>query len=226
MRYTHVNHQLSPSSWYINLLAPGKFSWNFKLEIFKQSLVTDGWGISCEIALIWISLDFTDDQSILVQVMAWCRQATSHYLSQCWPRSMPLYGVTRRQWVNSLWPGESIWGESLSKLVQITTLCLRIPSHHQNKWWLFVNEIPGLILGLHPANERQCYKVTPSLIGWAQTKNQPKDPKQGIPVEFLKNNIMMNATQNHLKFLVLKQMPFIMGWHCVSNSPKLTFRNG
>ena len=35
----------------------------------------DGWGISCEIALIWMSLDFTDDQSTLVQVMAWCRQA-------------------------------------------------------------------------------------------------------------------------------------------------------
>ena len=27
----------------------------------------------------------------------------------------------------------------------------------------------GLILGLHPANERRPYKVTPSLIGWAQT---------------------------------------------------------
>ena len=31
----------------------------------------------------------------------------------------------------------------------------------------------GLILGLHPAHERRRYKVTPSLIGWAQTKNQP-----------------------------------------------------
>ena len=27
----------------------------------------------------------------------------------------------------------------------------------------------GLILGLHPANKRHCYKVTRSLIGWAQT---------------------------------------------------------
>ena len=26
----------------------------------------------------------------------------------------------------------------------------------------------GLILGLQPANERRRYKVTPSLIGWAQ----------------------------------------------------------
>ena len=32
-----------------------------------------------------MSLDFTDDKSTLAQVMAWCRQATSHYLSQCWP---------------------------------------------------------------------------------------------------------------------------------------------
>ena len=34
-----------------------------------------------------MSLDFTDDQSTLVQVMAWCCQATSHNLSQCWPKS-------------------------------------------------------------------------------------------------------------------------------------------
>ena len=31
----------------------------------------------------------------------------------------------------------------------------------------------GLILGLRPANERRRYKVTLSLMGWAQTKNQP-----------------------------------------------------
>ena len=29
--------------------------------------------------------------------------------------------------------------------------------------------ILGLILGWHPANERRRYKVTLSLIGWAQT---------------------------------------------------------
>ena len=54
---------------------------------FKWILVINGWGIYCEIPLIWMSLDFTDDQSTLVEVMAWCRQATSHYLSQCLPRS-------------------------------------------------------------------------------------------------------------------------------------------
>ena len=32
---------------------------------------------------------------------------------------------------------------------------------------------PGLILALRPANKRRRYKVTPSLIGWAQTYDQP-----------------------------------------------------
>ena len=59
-----------------------------------------GWDISCEIALKWMPLDLTDDKSTLVQVMAWCHQAPSHYLSQCWPRSLSPYGVTRPQWVN------------------------------------------------------------------------------------------------------------------------------
>ena len=54
------------------------------------------WGISCEIDLIWMSLDLTDDQS----GMAWCRQAISHYMNQCWPRSLPPYGISRPQWVN------------------------------------------------------------------------------------------------------------------------------
>ena len=31
----------------------------------------------------------------------------------------------------------------------------------------FINA--GLILVLHPANERRRHKVTPSLIGWAQS---------------------------------------------------------
>ena len=57
-----------------NSLVPGEYEWNFKYVIFKGILVTDGWGISCEIALIWMSLNLTDDQSVLVQVMAWCHQ--------------------------------------------------------------------------------------------------------------------------------------------------------
>ena len=42
----------------------------------------------------------TDDESTLVQAMAWCLQATSHYLSQCWLNSLSPYGVASAQWVN------------------------------------------------------------------------------------------------------------------------------
>ena len=82
-------------------LAPGKFEWYLRYLIFQIIAVIDGWVISCELALRWMLLDLTDDKSTLVQVMAWCRQATSHYLSQCWPKSLSPHGVTRPQWVNS-----------------------------------------------------------------------------------------------------------------------------
>ena len=42
---------------------------NNKLAIMPQCAISD-FGAVCD--------------SILVQVMVWCRQATSHYLSQCW----------------------------------------------------------------------------------------------------------------------------------------------
>ena len=61
--------------------------------------MNSGWGISYEIALRWMPVDLTDDKSTLVQVMAWCHHATSHYLSQCWPRSMSPNSVTRPEWV-------------------------------------------------------------------------------------------------------------------------------
>ena len=33
--------------------------------------------------------------------------------------------------------------------------------------------VAGPILGLRPANERHCYKVAVSLVGWVQTLNEP-----------------------------------------------------
>ena len=43
--------------------------------MFKLILVADGCDIPSEVALRLTSLDFSDDKSTLVQVMAWCRQA-------------------------------------------------------------------------------------------------------------------------------------------------------
>ena len=70
--------------------------------------MNDGWGISCEIAHRWMPQDLADDKSTLVQIMAWCHQATSHYLSQCWPRSMSPNGVIRPQLVNKITHDDAI----------------------------------------------------------------------------------------------------------------------
>ena len=91
-----------PHSCWLSSLAHGQFEWSFSYLIFQIISVIDGWVISSELALRWMSLDFTDDKSTLVQVTAWCRQATSHYLSQCWPRYLSPYGVTMPQWVTQL----------------------------------------------------------------------------------------------------------------------------
>ena len=103
-KYIYLNHDKILIRISFNSLAPGGFQFNFRKVISKLTLVNGGWGISNEIALRWMPLDLTDDKSTLVQVMAWCRQATSHYLSQCWPRWMSPFGVTRPQRVKGLRP--------------------------------------------------------------------------------------------------------------------------
>ena len=87
-----LQHQ---SGWPFNSLTPGRFQRNFLQSNFQANF-SDWWlkymCISCKIVLKWMPMDLTDGKSTLVQVMAWCRQATSHYLNQCWPRSMSPYG--------------------------------------------------------------------------------------------------------------------------------------
>ena len=40
--------------------------------------------------------------STLARVTAWCLTALSHYMSQCWTRSLSPYGTTRPQWDNKV----------------------------------------------------------------------------------------------------------------------------
>ena len=62
------------------------------LEVcFKTHWRTDILNISCEIGPLWMPTS--------VPVMAWCRQATNHYFSQCWPRSISSNDFTGLQYV-------------------------------------------------------------------------------------------------------------------------------
>ena len=81
----------------INSLDPERCGSNFRGLFSKLISWIDIMSTSCEIDLMSVS---QDDKSTLIQVMTWSHQATSHYLNQCWPRSMLPYGITRSQWVD------------------------------------------------------------------------------------------------------------------------------
>ena len=88
-------------------LAPGRCDRNSELVILKLITMIDIFSISSEIILRWIPRDLrsmqqntSDEKSTQVEVMAWCSQATSHYLDQRSHRSMSPYDVTRPQLVN------------------------------------------------------------------------------------------------------------------------------
>ena len=94
-----------PKFWcHLYSLAPGKSECDSKNRIFNLVLLIGIFRSSHDNNFQWMPQDLTDDKSILVQVMAWCRQATSHCLSQCWLSLLSPYGVARPQWVNSLNP--------------------------------------------------------------------------------------------------------------------------
>ena len=104
------------SSWSLSPFTHWPLGYVVAILIVILVLEINNLGNSCEIALGWI-LQNSCDQSIWVQLMAWCRRATSHYLSQCWPRSMSPHDVTRPQWI------EVLNTSSANKLANL--ICLR-----------------------------------------------------------------------------------------------------
>ena len=78
----------------VSLLAPRRYGFNLKLDILKLIRRIDILSTSNEIALRWMPQNLTNDTSTFIQVIFWCRQATSHYLNQCWPNSLSPYGVS------------------------------------------------------------------------------------------------------------------------------------
>ena len=96
-------------------------------EILKLTSRVNILNISCENALRGMPQYLT-----LVQVMAWCSQATSHYLSQCWPGSMSPYGVTRPQWVNHV---RSSGDTELTQKVAVMSLKVSKTNTGFGKWF-------------------------------------------------------------------------------------------
>ena len=113
----------TPDTWYINSLVPGRSGCDFKNSNFILVLFVCIFRSPHDNALGWMPWDLTDGKSTLVEVMAWCRQATSHYLSQSWSRSLLPYGVTRPQWVQVRTKWLTFWEDNV-KYIFLKKICL------------------------------------------------------------------------------------------------------
>ena len=124
----------------INLLLPGDAIWHYRTSI----------------TLVWVKL-------------TWCKTPpnitwTNVHLSSI--RSLKLIIPVTKFWLRFI-------KLSFKKMYLISQL--RNIGHFvqasvfflTNYWHTSVLTITRPILGLHPANERRCYKVTTSIIGWA-----------------------------------------------------------
>ena len=84
---TETNCIIYKFFWQVKL-ASVIYCCNFKSTVFKFIIKNRGLATRYVIAPMWMPGNISNGKSALVQVMAWCRQATSHHLSQFWPRSM------------------------------------------------------------------------------------------------------------------------------------------
>ena len=105
--------------------------------------------------------------------------ALGHGVGMCSRVCAPLLIINFIQNTHHSHPIVCPWGQHMcSVLFAVWAFCYN--HHHRH---VLCNNIcirpcysitySGLILGLRPANERCSYFVTTSLIGWAQTLNQP-----------------------------------------------------
>ena len=169
-----------PNCCCINSLAPGRSYCDFKNVIFNLALLIGIFKSSYVNVIRWMPQQFTDDKLTLVQVMAWCCQATSHYLKQSWSRSPTPYAslgpneLSHRGWdkfftiLQTTFSNAFSWTKmcefhlrfdwSLFLRVELTIFqhwfAWSAPSHYLKQWWL-VNWCIYASLGLNELTHEQ-----------------------------------------------------------------------
>ena len=68
-------------------------------DLFKCIFLNENYRIPIQISLKCVARSLINNKPALVQVMAWRRTGTSHYLNQCWPSSLTHICGTRGRWV-------------------------------------------------------------------------------------------------------------------------------
>ena len=121
--------KLGLQSWYLTVwvisLAPAKYKMHLRWLTFKLFFV-----MMAELYLV----KFPPDECHWMTSHSFgCPHGTSHFLNQCWSRSMSPHGATRPRWVESL--------------LQFS-FQYHVPAG-ETQWELFFNEFgPGLLSGM------------------------------------------------------------------------------
>ena len=187
-------------------LAPERSGFNFKSAISNLVLLIGIFRSSYDNALIWMSWELPEDKSTLFQVMDWCSQATNHYLSQCWPRSKPPYGVTRPQWVYTLRPRQN--GHHLVDNIFAFIFL------NENAWIL--NNISLKLFLMGPINN---IPVLVQIMAWCWPSNKPWSEPMMVSLlthicitwyQWVNNSIQFNFAGSEKSVIQGSSLPYSM----------------
>ena len=126
----------------LNTLRPRQDGRHFADDSFTCIFFNENCCILIKFSLKYVRKGPIDNNRTLVQIMAW-RRSGDKPLSEPMMIILPTHiCVTRPQWVNSLWPSDTIWQHRSGLiLAQVMACYLMAPSHYLNISWFFINEI-------------------------------------------------------------------------------------
>ena len=106
-------------------------------------------------------------------------------LQSCWSKCGSIWVRNCNLNANGLCRSDIIIQQTVSYLLTMGWLCSKENTNIPNT---------GIIWCMRPANERQRYTVTLSLIGWAHTRNNPCKHQWKIPGNISHTNTQRNFT--------------------------------
>ena len=158
--------------------------------------------------------------------MAWCHQASSHYLSQGWSRSILPYSITRLQWVNAKWSltlqintkfSKSLW-DNQNSLFHTYYLfnSLRPSDAIWRQWsWTTLAQVMACCLTAPSHYLNQCWLIIRGVL-WHTSESSFAGIAQGIDsgYEFEKDILKNIFKSPRGQWVKLRQ--FVINWHIKS----------
>ena len=123
-------------------LRPRQNGLHFADGTFKCIFLNENVRISIKISLKFVPKGPINSIPALVETIVW-QQPGDKLLSEPMLLSSPTHiCVTPPQWVNSLWPSDTIRRQGTeSTLAQVMACCLTAPSHYLNPCWPIISKI-------------------------------------------------------------------------------------